>query len=283
MRSILHLIRAHPVSTGIGILLALAGIFISLPADSGGKFLAFAGAALLLGALPLLYGSRRARVGGAVLGFAGAGLWAFVFATLGIDAFVYYFRSPEVTVNPLSGTHSTAFTGAGEGFSPNGGVEVTATKPDGSRYRGLHSMTADSAGHLEWSWKWESGDPDGKWRVTFKDMKTGKPAYAEFIIQGKEPAPTAARPEVEVSPKAGDRNTHFQGTASGFTPAGSVLITAIQPDGRRYPQEYRKTPDGSGRFTWSWRWDSGDATGRWTIVFDDQGGSHDARVELTIR
>jgi hypothetical protein len=88
------------------------------------------------------------------------------------------------------------------------------------------------------------------------------------------PSPPPVNPSVGVSPTSGDSSTRFTGTATGFTPNGTVSLTVYNPDGSEHAGSYNrtKTTDGAGAFSWSWIWASGDPFGTYRFVAKDPTG-----------
>jgi len=91
-------------------------------------------------------------------------------------------RSLTISVDPDHGDHSTVFAGAASGFTPNGKVTVSATKPDGQPYPTTYPKTADANGAFTWSWQWDPGDTDGTWTIKFLDHTTGKTTSTTLTI-----------------------------------------------------------------------------------------------------
>jgi len=89
---------------------------------------------------------------------------------------------PVVAVVPDHGDHTTLFTGTASGFTPNGNITVSATKPGGQPYPTTYPKTADPTGHFTWSWQWDPGDPDGTWTITFLDHTSGKTTSTTLTI-----------------------------------------------------------------------------------------------------
>jgi hypothetical protein len=94
----------------------------------------------------------------------------------------------------------------------------------------------------------------------------------------------AESPQIVVAPSVGDRTTLFHGTASGFT-AGATVSVEVSVDGKPYTGSYTHThvADGTGAFTWAWRWTSGDPLGTYTLSFTDGATAASAGVALTVQ
>jgi len=186
---------------------------------------------------------------------------------------------PAVRVSPSVGGHATLFAGTASGFTPNGKVTVSATMPGGAAYPTTYPKTANRSGEFTWSWRWDPGEPDGRWTIKFLDHNSGKTTSTTITITITS---QAAKPAVSVSPASGGHSTLFAGTASGFTPNGKVTVSATMPGGAAYPTTYPKTANPSGGFTWSWRWDPGEPDGRWTIKFLDHNSGKTTSTTITI-
>jgi hypothetical protein len=286
------LLSSRPWWAVTGGLIAVGGFVVAFADDVSDRV------ACLVGYLLLQFSAllgRRAntrnswRAAAAVPAVVGALLWAGV----GYALVREYINHPHVMVDPDHGDHTTLFHGKGSGFTPHGSVTVSARMPSGADYRRTFPLTADGDGNLTWSWQWESGDADGVWSIHFLDQASGRSTSVQVTITGEEgtsdrtsgrisPTPRAVRPSVSVAPATGGHATLFAGTASGFTPHGSVTVSATMPNGKPYPTTFPKTADDGGAFTWSWQWDIGDADGTWTIAFLDHTTRRTATIDLTI-
>jgi hypothetical protein len=288
---LIGVLRTRPWWVVTGGLVAVGGFVAAFADNVSTRLWCLAGfVALQAGALLLRGAHRRPLVATAVvLALLGATAWGGVVCSLVLE----WRRHPAVQVQPATGDHASIFRGTGSGFTPNGAVTVSATMPDGERYRATYAKTADAAGDLAWTWQWDPGDADGLWRIHFLDHGSGKKATATITIASKPvrsagappphpPHPPTTDPHVTVSPAAGDHSTLFEGTASGFTPNAEVTVSAAMPGGATYPHTYPKTADAGGAFTWSWRWDPGDPDGTWTIHFLDHASGKKATATITI-
>ncbi len=151
--------------------------------------------------------------------------------------------SPQVTVSPTSGVQGTTFSQPGTGFTPNGGVTLHFTGPDGPS---TASETAGADGAYEHFWTCDAC-PDGTYTYYAVDDATGQWSNTvTFTVYG-------LNPQVSVSPNSGPQGTTFSQPGTGFTPNSGVTLHFVGPDGESTATE---TTDGTGAYSHSWLCDA---------------------------
>ena len=187
---------------------------------------------------------------------------------------------PDIAVSPSTGIGSTLFQGSGDGFTSSGGVLLEFWYP-GSSSPEPYSKTASSSGEITFTWRWETGDAYGEYRVRATDLTTGERSPNRYFTIDPPPTTVDPAPAIVIAPGSGDGSTRYQGCGAAFTPDGSVTLKVWYPDG--LIETYPLTADSYGRVTFTWVKYSGDPTGVYELqATDDATGEKSLTIDFTM-
>lgn len=161
----------------------------------------------------------------------------------------------SASVTPNCGSPGDTFTFSFDGFNPGESVSFWFTDPHGTVVGTASPLNGSPNGRFDnLPIPTQSNFTLGIWALTFHGTQSGHEAIAWFKLvprSGGQPTPTPGGASASISPAAGDVNTTFTVTASGFQPNERVGIWFTDPNQRVfYPQNGSSfNADGAGNFS----------------------------------
>jgi hypothetical protein len=126
----------------------------------------------------------------------------------------YFYGGFGITVRPTSVNPNGTVTVTGQGFTPNGAVDVSTSN------QSSFTITADERGNI--TAEFTAPSIPNQYTVTAEDSSTAQYASATYRVYG-----AVVRPRVSVSPTAVNpvTNANFSINGAGFTPDTTVTFS----------------------------------------------------------